>query len=574
MSLPKGLAARLDAANLLLASDQRREAVQLLLGVPPEHWADPRYRHALAAALEGYALGSAEPGTRKLLLEICLDEDIATQNLADAVMGLARNSAEFPVLLEAAVVGWDPLDFDIAEIIAFLRDPLLRAVLCRAVASDPSVERVLTHLRRCMLLHADAESVTFAFACALAQQCANVEYAYYESADEIELLDQLRRRIGDALGKAAPASPAIERQLVIAALYAPLHRLPHWESLLDWPPEILSDDFRPLWREQVWQHRQEAEIAERIEALTPIRNEISRAVHAQYEENPYPRWTALPRLRVRTLAEVVPDFTGHSADGSPRRGSILVAGGGTGRHPIFTALSFPDCEVVAVDLSRASLAFAMRMADRLGARNLRFWQADILELAAAGMRFDMVESAGVLHHLQDPLAGWRVLAGLLHDHGAMMIALYSEIARRPLRAAREFIREGGYPPTADGIRRCRRAMLDLPEGHPARSALSSDDFYSLSGFRDLVMHVQEHAFTLPAIADILRELGLQFHGFLCPAALQARYQASRPDPAALTDLLQWHEFEEKHPDSFRAMYQFLCGRSNAGGSAGTAPLAA
>jgi hypothetical protein len=162
--------------------------------------------------------------------------------------------------------------------------------------------------------------------------------------------------------------------------------------------------------------------------------------------------------------------------------------------------------------------------------------------------------------LKDPLAGWRVLAGLLRQGGVMRIGLYSTIARKPLQAARDFVRQSGFPGTPEDIRKCRRAILDLPEQHPARVVLISDDFYSSSGCRDLIMHVQEHSFTLLQIAACLRELGLHLLSLQCPPEVRAAFRAAYPDPAAVTDLALWDRFEQRHPDIFRGMYQFSCGR--------------
>ncbi len=446
------------------------------------------------------------------------------------------------MLLEAAIVGWDPLA-DPSEVIGFLRAPLLHAVLGGAIACDSELERVLTHLRRCLLSRPGGDAVPFEFACALARQCFNTDYAFFVADDEAEPLRRLTGELEAILQSSAPASPAIERLLAVAAMYAPLHRLERWERMLGWPPAQLSDAFRPLWLEQVAHRQEELAIAGRIDALTPIRNEVSSAVRGQYEENPYPRWRTL--LRPPTRA---------------RRGSILVAGCGTGKHPIHTALVHPDCEVVAVDLSRASLAYGVRMARHFGVTNLAFHQADILELGSLARRFDLIEAIGVLHHLEDPLEGWRVLTGLLQPGGAMRIALYSEIARGPLQSTRDFIRQAGFSSAPGDIRRCRRAILDLPDGDPARSVMRSDDFYSCSGFRDLVMHVREHRYTLPQIASCLRELGLEFQGFEVPPALRENFQTMFPDAAALADLASWHRFEQRQPDSFLGMYQFICGR--------------
>ena len=73
-------------------------------------------------------------------------------------------------------------------------------------------------------------------------------------------------------------------------------------------------------------------------------------------------------------------------------------------------LSFcPNSAVTAVDLSRASLAYAQRKTSELGITNVKYLQADILNLGELGQGFDIIESAGVLHHMNDPMAGWRVL---------------------------------------------------------------------------------------------------------------------------------------------------------------------
>src|SRR5205814_5471700 len=109
----------------------------------------------------------------------------------------------------------------------------------------------------------------------------------------------------------------------------------------------------------------------------------------------------------------------------PRPVPILIAGCGTGRHPIQVARAYPDVEILAVDLSLASLAYAARMTELLGISNIIYRQADILKLGDLDQRFAVVECSGVLHHLDDPLVGWRVLVKLLESDGLMRISLYS-----------------------------------------------------------------------------------------------------------------------------------------------------
>ncbi|WP_180490095.1 class I SAM-dependent methyltransferase, partial [Escherichia fergusonii] len=84
--------------------------------------------------------------------------------------------------------------------------------------------------------------------------------------------------------------------------------------------------------------------------------------------------------------------------------------------------------ILAIDLSLSSLSYAIRKTKELGLANLRYAQADILALGNE-KTFDVVDSSGVLHHLKNPLAGWRRLAGLVRPGGLMHIGLYSATAR-------------------------------------------------------------------------------------------------------------------------------------------------
>ena len=115
--------------------------------------------------------------------------------------------------------------------------------------------------------------------------------------------------------------------------------------------------------------------------------------------------------------------------------------------------------MLAIDISRTSLAYARRKTRALGLTNIEYGQADILKLASLGRHFDVIETVGVLHHLADPAAGWRLLLSLLRPNGLMLVGLYSATARQSLAAARAFIAERGYTPTAEDIRACRQELM-------------------------------------------------------------------------------------------------------------------
>jgi cyclopropane fatty-acyl-phospholipid synthase-like methyltransferase len=236
---------------------------------------------------------------------------------------------------------------------------------------------------------------------------------------------------------------------------------------------------------------------------------------------------------------------------------ILIAGCGTGQHAINCANQYQESKILAVDLSQHSLAYAARKATELGIHNIEFLQADILDLKQLNRTFDLIESVGVLHHMEDPLKGWKILRDLLKPQGMMLIGLYSQLARQDVQKARSFIQTHKYPSTARGIRECRQHIFTLPSTDPIHMLSSGVDFYTTSSCRDLLFHVQEHQFTLPQIAECLKQLDLVFLGFEFknPETLE-NYLKAFPEDLEARSLQNWALFEEKHPDTFIGMYCF------------------
>ena len=181
--------------------------------------------------------------------------------------------------------------------------------------------------------------------------------------------------------------------------------------------------------------------------------------------------------------------------------------------------------------------------------------ADILSFDGAGRSFDVIEASGVLHHLADPMAAWRRLVSMLAPGGVMNVGLYSELARADVVRARQFVAARGHAATADGIRQCRQEMMAADDAL-LTAAWHRADFFSLSGCRDLLFHVQEHRTTLPQIEAFIADAGLAFLGFDAENVLLAQYAARFPADTAKTDLASWHRFEIENPRSFAAMYQF------------------
>jgi SAM-dependent methyltransferase len=424
-----------------------------------------------------------------------------------------------------------------------LGEPLLLRLMRDVVVRDARLHELLAAARRGALEH---RSLPLETVSAIAHQCFNTEYVLDETPAESEGLATVSVDPTDVYGCA------------LHAAYRPLHTVAGAQRIAQ---ALASTPIASLAQRQIAEPLEERELAAGVASLGEAPDPVSAAVRAQYEENPYPRW-----LRTQTnfdaapLAMVVRELfpAAELAGANEAATRILVAGCGTGQNAIVAARRFADANVLGVDLSRASLGYAMRKTRELAITNSDYRQADILALGSLGERFDLVEASGVLHHMADPLAGWSVLAKLVKPGGFMRIGLYSERGRRAIVHAREFIARHGFEATPSGIRRCRAAMLAAKGDELLAAVVRNEDFYSLSGCRDLLFHVQEHRFRLPQIAAMIERLGLRFLGFEFPDSgiSAARYRARFPRDPGLGDLRNWDRYEKDNPGAFARMYQF------------------
>ncbi len=464
--------------------------------------------------------------------------------------GIARADAAWPARLPVAEL------LGAAGMAALAGDRLLWALLVRDPVTDIGLERLLTNVRHVMLTEATEATAAdgksggagdenlLDFYCAVARQCFINDYVFATTEAEAEAAARLRARLEQSL--AAGASCAALLPVVVGA-YFPLHAVANAPVLLErpWP-----DCVKELLVQQVEEPPQERRIAAAIATLGGGSggDDAADAVRRQYEESPYPRW-----VRSAPPAAAAPanePGTGQSPD-------VLFAGCGTGLSTVEFAMQAPRARIVAIDLSRASLGYAKRMAQKLGLANIEFAQADIMGLGSLGRQFDLIDSSGVLHHLADPWAGWRILLALLRPGGLMQIGLYSELARRNIVAAQKLIAERGYRPIAPDIWRARQDIVAAADGSLLKSVIQWEDFFTTNECRDLLFHAREQRMTLREIKPFLAANAVQFEGFLLDVPTRQRFAMRFPDPAAMTDLDRWHDFEIEAPRTFAAMYQFL-----------------
>ena len=508
----------------------------------------------LGLALRGATFTEENPSLYPVLINLLTTGNfVRPSSVASSILSLLKqaNLLEDLLLNIATLKKVEEIERAIKVLAQF---PLLQQLMRICPLPELRFEAALVSLRRALLMSLEKIEISpelLYFLSTLSLHCYTNEYVYFETAEETTVIRALEESIAEIIAR--PSQPNIAETLCLAT-YRPLHQY-------DWSDRLqVLDELPDLQKRLIQDPRTEEMLARDMPVLAEVEDSVSRMVRQQYEESPYPRWVKLRfPPNANSVAKVVNEanLQLHSEKiKSVSSPSILIAGCGTGQHALETGLRFANCQVIAVDLSRKSLAYAQRASSELGITNIRYLQADILNLGVLGKEFDIVESAGVLHHMDNPMAGWSVLVGLLKTGGLMKIGLYSELARRHIAMTREEISLQEVGTSEADIRQFRQSLIESHHEHH-KSVTISLDFFSLSTFRDLVFHVQEHRFTIPQIQDCLDQLGLKFCGFESQSIVN-KFKRSFGEESDTCDLSLWHQYEESQQSTFAGMYQFWC----------------
>ncbi len=499
----------------------------------------------------------------KKALQLCLSKPICNpQDLAIAGISLLKLTPEFDriIYLSSQKKG-DILREEIKQgkLHPILNDPLLLGLLENTLLPDRAIELCFTSLRRALLelyeqgIFKDIAPRLGPFMCALAMQCYFNEYVFSVAEPEKKMIEKL----------GIDLNQANENSYLLEALYGCYQPL---DTLMKPKTEGSNDLYRKLIKAQIEEPLEEEKLKSEIQVFKGFHDEISLKVQEQYEANPYPRWKSLHRACPLSwnefIRQKIPFFPAMTQNVESRP-AVLVAGCGTGQHALNIARQIKNAHVAAIDLSLSSLAYALRKSKEWNIPQMEFYQADILELGDWKKKFHLIECVGVLHHMKDPLAGWKILTQLLEPEGVMLIGLYSSSARQDVVAARKLIAKKGLEPTLEGIRAARNVLLQVPTSELVSQVTLTSDFYTVSGCRDLLFHVHEHHFNLEDIVQMIEMLHLEFLGFDLknPKTKQEYLRRFPEDPQALS-LRNWSLFEKDHPDAFVGMYQFWCMKKN------------
>ena len=255
-----------------------------------------RYLFESDGVLDGFALRTAMQAPRasqQALAEAAISELARHGSLAQPLAAIAREGAD------ATARNLLTKRTDDA-----LRDDTLLAALEWGVNKNLTVERMLTALRRAVLLDVPPgrfeDKALQAFTIALAKHCVANEHVWAETPEETAAIEHLKPLLtGLPLGEFQAT-----RAVLLIALYRPLSSfLPAGQTsavklraLRDWAAESLKNE------------QAEIALAKTLTAGPLPGDATGKRVAQQYEKAPYPRWTSLTMPNTGSLKLALRQF--------------------------------------------------------------------------------------------------------------------------------------------------------------------------------------------------------------------------------------------------------------------------
>ena len=196
----------------------------------------------------------------------------------------------------------------------------------------------------------------------------------------------------------------------------------------------------------------------------------------------------------------------------PRAPKIWVAGCGT-NQAVFTALRFPEADVLGTDISTQSLAICQRSASQLAIKNLRL-EEQSLNTVTYSNEFDFIICTGVVHHNANPEIPLARLCKALKPNGAIEIMVYNYFHRILTTAYQKAVRHLFNGDAAVDMEAQLAATMRLTDKFPLTNTMSE----FLKAFKDepeaviadTFLQPVEHSYTVESLGELLKNAGLEF----------------------------------------------------------------
>jgi len=266
--------------------------------------------------------------------------------------------------------------------------------------------------------------------------------------------------------------------------------------------------------------------------------DIEHNVKRMYEEYEYPKYdekydiTAPYPLKLNITGN--PNIINHYIYNGQRKTydnyKVLFVGVGLGNDLIsfcFNFKKYKNLKIVCIDLSKKSISICKKRLQKYNFNNIEIVEMSLLNLTPELFgKFDMINCVGVLHHLENPLLGLKILNNLLEDDGFMDIMMYAKYGRSGVYLMRELLNLINHNVETHDyktkINNFKEIYHNLPNTnlfkwneHPC-----SDHFNSDNGIVDMLLHHQDRAYSIPELYDYFESENLN----ICCFSVLERYK--------------------------------------------------
>jgi len=516
-----------------------------------------KVRQAFVQILSTASAENVDKITEKHLLNVMADMETDAQKLSSLVIMLLKHKYQvIHALCTKAKKGHisDLIEYFQQDINEIKNIKMLPLFLINLPIVNYNFECFTIMLRQALLLHISNEGVVseeiLDLCSAMAIHCYINGYVFTVTVEEKNIVSSFLEAIDNNNKKYISA----------ICMYESLYDL-HKKNNLNINSSDYKGVFSKLIKLQLDDNLTEEKLYNSISCQTEIKDETSLIVQKQYEGNPYPVWQTLSVRQPESIAEIIRPVQAYSDKIKiiSEEPDVLIAGCGTGSHALQSAMRIKNKTITAIDLSRRSLAFAKRKAVEYKLEHINFRQLDILQVSNLNKKYDLIESVGVLHHMQVPVAGLKCLVDILKPGGLMNIGLYSKLGKRYIIKAKSIYDDPNRHISDDEIRQLRVAIMNSDDDELVQNISGYKDFYSLHDCRDLIFHENDNNYDISGLAALMEEAGLEFIAFDLPDhSILPHFRTMFPDNGAQSKIQNWAEFEEKYPDTFSSMYVFWC----------------
>jgi SAM-dependent methyltransferase len=265
----------------------------------------------------------------------------------------------------------------------------------------------------------------------------------------------------------------------------------------------------------------------KVSLSSSIHERDIKAVQNQYASLPYPlRNLEDEKDRIlMVIGEAFPEINHRLFKGSEDFKSgfrFLIAGGGTGDSSTFLAeqcRKIPNAEIVYLDFSKPSLEVARARLEARGLNNVTFICDSIFNIPKLDLgKFDFINCSGVLHHLDSPNDGLKILADSLSDRGGMHLMVYAKYGRTSVYHIQEIMRmiNSEVSSIDNEILNVKTLMQALPNTNwfvRSQDLIQDHIHYGDVGYYDLFLHKQDRAYSIPELYDFVEQAGLRLVDF-------------------------------------------------------------